>query len=103
MPRRKPMPDLSNATPGFLTDEIGTLRDEMKELKKREGFFKEALGAMVDGEDVVTGDKYRMVITHKYQMRLNTDGLKEEYGQKWYNEHSREIDFREFRTNKIET
>ena len=48
------LPNLSNATPGFLADELGRVREELKALKMLEGHYKEALVAAMDGATGVT-------------------------------------------------
>jgi len=44
------MPNLANATPGGLVDMLGKVREEMKDLKKLEGIYKEAIAARADIE-----------------------------------------------------
>lgn len=39
------MPNLANATPGGLSDMLGKVREEIKDLKKLEGIYKTALAA----------------------------------------------------------
>ena len=52
-PKRKPkfkMPNLGNATPEGLVDMLGKVREEMADLKKLEGIYKEALEARLVAE-----------------------------------------------------
>ena len=90
-------PNLSNATPGFLADELGALRDKIKDLQKLEGFYKEALLGKVRRKNTQTGefkgDKYTAVITQETQFRIDTTGLKKEFGEDWYTEHCMELSF----------
>lgn len=39
------MPNFANATPSGLVDMLGEVREQMADLKKLEGLYKEALGA----------------------------------------------------------
>ena len=54
------IPDLANATPGYLSDELGETRKVIKNANKLEGFLKEALKARKDeGAEYVDGEKWR--------------------------------------------
>lgn len=44
-------PNLDNATPGGLADQLGDVREQIKELEKTEGFLKEALKARMRPND----------------------------------------------------
>ncbi len=72
-PKTGRMPDLSNATPGSLVDWIGGVREELKDLKKLEGFFKEGLLARLDGKNTVTGDDFSALVEDTVQDRFNKD------------------------------
>lgn len=41
------MPNLANATPGGLCDMLGDVREQIKDLQKLEGIYKEALEARI--------------------------------------------------------
>ena len=97
------MPNLSNATPGFLVDELGNIRDQIKELKKREGFFKQALEARLDpAQDEVDGDVYKATISEVVSERLNTSGIREEMSAEWVKAHSSVSEYRTIRTKKLD-
>ncbi len=52
--KKKPtfrMPNLANATPEGLVDMLGKVREEIKELQKLEGIYKETLQARMDLSD----------------------------------------------------
>lgn len=57
------MPNLENATPAFLIDEIGRLRAEQARAKKLEGVYKQALEArwtdeQSKGEEFIEGTNF---------------------------------------------
>lgn len=45
------MPKLDNATPSFLIDELGKVREQIKHLEKYEGIYKEALQGRIRKEE----------------------------------------------------
>lgn len=45
------MPKLDNATPSFLIDELGKVREQIKHLEKYEGIYKEALMGRIRKEE----------------------------------------------------
>jgi len=68
------MPDLSNATPSFLIDEIGTQRVIKTAAEKLEKFYKTALYArMGDDETTVEGEKFAGLIEEVNAKRFNKD------------------------------
>lgn len=70
-------PDLSNATPEFLVDEIGYLRDQKKQIEKAEGFYKEALTSrLTEGEREVTGETYVATLNSQTQERLSSEPVR---------------------------
>jgi len=77
------IPDLSNATPGFLIDEIGKLREEQKRIKFLEGFYKQALEAraskaQLNGTEFIQGEKYIGDRSFQAQKRINSELVVEE-------------------------
>jgi len=72
-PKTGKMPDLSNATPPALVDWLGDVRDELKDLKKLEGFFKEGLLARVGDDKTVRGEVFSALIEDTEQARFNKD------------------------------
>lgn len=51
----KTVPNLENATPGFLLDEIARMRIEMARLKFLDGVYKQAMEARADEKSLVDG------------------------------------------------
>ena len=98
---KQKMPDLSNATPTFLADELGGVREQIKKFKKLEGYYKEAMLARLEqGQTTVEGEKYLQTIVEVEQMRFDTAGAKEKYGEDWYNDHCKQIEFIQVKTTK---
>jgi hypothetical protein len=69
------MTQLSNATPGYLADEIGSIRAEIKEMQ-------EVLDARIEdfkrlGEETVTGELYYGSISTGDRRTLDTKAMKE--------------------------
>jgi len=83
----KTIPNLENATPGFLVDEIEKLRVEQARCKYLEGIYKQALEARVtpeqkSGAQTILGaasiGTYRM----QTQERIDTEAVKEYFKDK---------------------
>lgn len=101
---KKVPPDLSNATPEGLVDELGRVRRIMSRFKAYEGFLKEGLKArwpktedpnkeMIMGEDgeprikmvpvtSVRGEIYGAEWSEVTQNRVDMDAIREHYGDK---------------------
>lgn len=76
----KTIPDLTNATPGFLLDEIARMRVETARLKFLDGVYKQALEARCTEEELagkaIEGEKVfgsREMVT---QERIDGDAVK---------------------------
>ncbi len=102
-PKRKSgLPDLDNATPSILVDWLGGVREQMKELKQLEGYYKEALTARIDeGESEVVGETFSAEIIDVEQMRIDGDTVKEEMGEEWWTDHCKLVEFKQIRTKRI--
>jgi len=75
---RPEMPNLSNATPEFIVDELGRVREQLKELKTLEGFYKQGLMARrADGQNVISGQYFDCSITLELQVRISADKVRE--------------------------
>ncbi len=103
MPRNNRMPNLDNATPMSLTDDLGEVREKISALKKLEGIYKEALKARLDeGQQTVDGEKFSALIEVTTQSRLDQDKVKAETDPEvlkgWY----KEISFTTIRTTRRE-
>lgn len=94
-------PNLNNATPGFLVDEIGMLRTEMKALEKKEAFFKEALLARVKPGQRVEGELYYAEISSECRTGLDTQRIKEEFGEDWCAERSKTTEYTKVSTKRM--
>ncbi len=96
------IPNLDNATPGMLVDEIGDIRVAMSRLKKREGFYKQALIARLDeGQTLIEGDKlYDGMLEETVQERLDTAKIREDMDEDWLRDHTKVIEFKTLRTTK---
>lgn len=97
------MPNLANATPGFIVDELGAVRKKLSKLKKLEGFYKEALRARLKkNQRVVEGEKFSATITKSARTSLNTDAVKEEMGAGWWKDRCVTKTIETIRTDELE-
>lgn len=100
------IPDLSNATPSFLVDELGSLREQIKDMQKYEGILKERLKAEYENdakykaEGSIKGTTFSVKATEVVQVRLDGDRIREEMGDEWCTAHSKEIKYIELRTKR---
>ena len=96
------MPNLDNATPGAIVDWLGGVREEIKTLKKLEGYYKEGLKARIDeGEDEIEGEIWKADITDVVQARIDGDAIKTEMGQDWWDDHCKTIEDQMIKTTKL--
>lgn len=84
MSEAKNVPDLSNATPTFLLDEIGRIRVESNRLKFLEGVFKDALRSRIstqqlEGVEPIVGDQFVGYYESMVQRRIDTDRVREHF------------------------
>src|SRR4051812_23850724 len=75
------IPNLENATPGFLVDEIAKIRVEQSRLKFLEGVYKQALQARITpeqkgGSAIIEGSYACGSYRHQFQERVDTDAVK---------------------------
>lgn len=100
--RKSGLPNLDNATPNVLVDWIGNVREQMKELKQLEGYYREALMARVDdGEYEVTGEQFEALIEDVEQMRLDSTAVRVEMGEEWWGDHCKLSEYRKVSTKRI--
>ncbi len=97
--RKTGLPNLDNATPPILTDWLGSVREQMKELKQLEGYYKEALMARADGEEIV-GEQFTATIEDVEQMRIDTTAVKDEMGDEWWGDHCKLIEYKMIKTKR---
>jgi hypothetical protein len=70
------MPNLENATPQFLIDELGEVRERIKVLQKYEGLYKAALEARLGDITRMQSERYSLLVKHVDQERLDGDKVK---------------------------
>lgn len=75
-PKKFAVPNLSNATVGYLVDEVGRIRKMMAYLKDADAFMSEALKARLKG-DAASGDKFDMTRSASSQTRISPDLCRE--------------------------
>jgi len=83
----KTIPNLENATPGFLVDELGKIRAEASRLKFLEGIYKQALEArctptQLNGTKFIMGETFVGDWVEKTQERVDTNKVKEVFADK---------------------
>lgn len=101
--KKDDMPNLDNATPGSLVDDLGATRVESAKLKKREGFLKQALFARLDeGQTLVEGEKFNAMIQDVVQERLDTEKIRASETDEWLEDHTKVVEFKQIRTAKKE-
>jgi hypothetical protein len=72
------LPDLSNATPGFLLDQIAAQRQLQKDAKYLEGVYRQALDSRKDPEaKSVESDLNVGEYVESAQERLDSDAIRE--------------------------
>src|SRR5436190_19384012 len=80
----KQVPDLSNATPTYLLDEIGRIRVEANRLKFIEGVFKDALRSRIttqqlEGVEPIVGERFVGYYEEITQSRIDTEAVREHF------------------------
>jgi hypothetical protein len=95
-----------------LVDQIAELRQIKATLEKREKVLAEAFKSRHEQFAWITpeteavqypGNHYICVPTLVVQKRLDTEGLRESFGDDWMEEHSKTISFIQMRFNKADT
>jgi len=93
------LPDLSNATPPYLADELGDIRAEIKRLQKLEGLYKDVLEAKKDPEaTTVEGDKWCQVFEMVSQMRINADLCRQHLDAETLAKVTAEVSYRQIKS-----
>lgn len=97
------MPALKDITISELVDTLGDLRDQAKEIKKKEGFYKEALlsRARAEGMDVLEGSQYKALLSVETQSRLDTDAIRADMDEEWIRDHSKGVEFQKLSFKRI--
>lgn len=90
MATKRELPNLENATPGFLIDAIKEQRDIQKDAKFLEGVYREALDSRKDEKATkVEGEKNIGVYTTSFREGLDTDKIKKEQTPEWVKANSK--------------
>lgn len=99
------VPNLANATPEFLADEIGKLAEARKENEKMEKLYKEALKARCKnlGIDFVQGEEFEVSITKSDRTALDTTAVKAEMGDDWWAERCKISEVTTVRSGRLGT
>lgn len=97
---KQKLPNLANATPGFIVDELGRTRTELSRLKKLEGFLKQGLLARAK-VGAVAGEKYfDASIQELARSSLDTAAVKKEMGDDWYRKRCKTTPYVQIRTTE---
>lgn len=95
-------PNLANATPESLVDDLGWIRDLLKLLGKREGFVKEALkGRWPEDSATIEGDNYSALKEHVTQERIKSDLVREFLNPADLPKVSETLEFDQIRTTRL--
>lgn len=73
----KEVPALGNLTPQGLVDQLGTVKDAIKDLEKVEGILKGRLESQLEGKRTLRGDSHEMEIRSSERTALNQAKVKE--------------------------
>jgi hypothetical protein len=80
MATKRELPNLENATPAFLLDQIAIHREAQKEGKFWEGFYRNAFDARIaEGQTSIESDNNVGEIVEVDQERIDTDKVKSSY------------------------
>lgn len=95
---KQELPNLANATPSFLIDEMGKLRAEIKKLQQLEGYYKEGLKARwPEDETSLDGETYSCNKENVVQFRLNTEMIRADMDEDWIRDHSKTLSYSQFK------
>lgn len=99
------IPNLENATPSFLVDELGETRKRMSDLKKYEGMLNQRLQAerrdvieTTKGEPTWEGDNYGVSFTPGCRVTTDMDALQKDNPEVDITKYERRTDFMTVRT-----
>lgn len=98
------MPNFANATPEFLTDELGDIRDQIKKLEKIKDLISEALKgrARLLKETKFIGERYTSEIVQMSRTGLDTALVKESMDEDWIAAHSKTTEYPQVNVKPIE-
>ncbi len=95
------MPDTRDMTDAQLVDAFGEYKESIKQLEKQCDYLKTAIKARCP-EGPLEGKTFRVMVTNKTQMRFDTDLVKEEMGEEWYDSRKKKIEFKQVDLSKKE-
>lgn len=100
---KTPIPNLSNATPEFLTDELGDLRKQIKGLEKQKDLITEALKgrARILEQTSFVGERYTADLVQLSRSGLDTTAIREEMGEDWCAERTKTTDYEQLNVKEI--
>lgn len=95
MPKKEKdaLPDISKMSLTEIVDELGDIRFRLNNLKRLEGYLKEALTARADPGEEYTGSHWRGIVTLESRMGLDSAAVKAEMGEEWWVDHCKETEF----------
>jgi hypothetical protein len=94
-------PDLTNATPEYLVDELGWVRDMLKLFGRREGFLKEALkGRWPEDAATVEGENYAALKEHISQIRVKSELVRQKLTEEELAEVCEEISYDQIKVTR---
>jgi hypothetical protein len=95
------LPNLSNATPTYLADEIGAMRKEKKRLETLEAFFMQALKARKGDDKIVKGEKFELEFQSITQYRLDNEKVRELLTEDQLSECTKEVTFEQAKSREL--
>lgn len=94
------MPDMREQSSEQLVDALGELNETVKKWVKQVDYIKAALKSRLGGGDVVTGHTYQAVVSEKARASLDTERIKLEMGQGWYEDHCKVTTFKQINVSR---
>ena len=73
-----------------IIDRLAEIRAEMKLLAEEESALKAQIMALE--QNIVEGDRFTAILKLVPQSRIDTEGLKKEFGLPWYKDHCKTTD-----------
>ena len=100
---KQPLPNFANATPEFLTDELGRIRKDIKALEKEKDLVSEALKARgrILELNTFTGEYYTSEVVEMSRSGLDTAAIREEMGEDWCAERTKTTTYEQINVKEI--
>jgi len=92
--------NLSNATPEYLTDELGAIRAQISALEKRKDLLSEALKgrARLLGEYIFKGEVFTSEIVEMSRSSLDSEAIRQEMDTDWIDAHTKVTSYQQINT-----